>query len=84
MLQSVFEGGDQALILGEVVGLVAEVFAEMGDFFSGLILDYYAVAGGAGVAAGSAVAVGDQVVGGRGWRGGRFAAKMRSCAAFRL
>jgi hypothetical protein len=29
VLESVFEGGDQALILGEVVGLVAEVFAEM-------------------------------------------------------
>src|SRR5712691_481289 len=31
MLQRVFEGGDQALILREVVGLVAEIFAERGD-----------------------------------------------------
>src|SRR5260370_2362652 len=71
MLQSVFKGGDQDLILGEVVGLVAKVFGEMGDFVSGLILDYYAIAGGGGVAAGSAVAVGDEVVGGRGFAGCR-------------
>ena len=32
VLESVFEGGDEALILGEIVGLVAEVLAEMGDF----------------------------------------------------
>ncbi len=64
MLDGVFEGSDQALILGEVVGLVAEVFAEVGDFFPRLVLNHYAVAGGAGVAAGSAVAMGDEVVGG--------------------
>ena len=27
VLESVFEGGDQALVLSEVVGLVAEIFA---------------------------------------------------------
>src|SRR5260370_30014040 len=85
MLQSVFEGGDQALILGEVVGLVAEVFAEMGDFVSGLILDYYAIAGGAGVAAGSAVAVGDEEVGGGGFAGcrGTIGGKRLSSGAMR-
>ena len=34
----------------------------MSDFLSRLILDYYSVAGGAGVAAGAAVAVGDEIV----------------------
>jgi len=34
MLDGVFEGGDQSLIFGEIVGLVAEVFAEVGDFAS--------------------------------------------------
>jgi hypothetical protein len=53
------------LIFGEVVGLVAEVFAEGGDFVSGLILNDDAEAGGAGIAAGSAVAVRDQIVVGR-------------------
>jgi hypothetical protein len=65
VLDGVFEGGDQALIFGEVVGLVAEVFAESGDFLSRLILKDYAEAGGTGVAAGAAVAVGDEVVVGR-------------------
>jgi hypothetical protein len=65
VLDGVFEGGDEALIFGEVVGLVAKVFAEGGDFVSGLILDDDAEAGRAGIAASSAVAVGDEVVGGR-------------------
>jgi hypothetical protein len=38
----------------------------VGYFLAGLVLDYYSVAGGAGIAAGAAVAVGDEVVGGRG------------------
>src|SRR5580692_5128398 len=62
VVKRVFESGDQALILGEIVGLVAEVFAELRDFSSGLILDDDAVASGAGIAAGAAVAVCDQVV----------------------
>jgi hypothetical protein len=65
VLESVFEGRDQALVLGEIVGLVAEVLAEMGDLASGLILDDYPVAGGAGVAACAAIAVGDEVMLGR-------------------
>jgi hypothetical protein len=80
VLDSVFEGGDQALILGKVVGLVAEVLAEMGDFLSGLILNYHSIAGGAGIAAGASVAVGDEVVRGRIFAGGVFARKERlSC-----
>src|SRR5580700_7556982 len=65
MLNGIFEGCNQPLILGEVVGLVAEVLAEMGDLASGLILDDYPVTSGAGVAARPAVAVGDEVVLGR-------------------
>src|SRR5580704_2940095 len=65
MLNRVLEGCDQALILGEIVGLVAQVLAEMGDLPSGLILDHHAVACGAGVAARAAVAVCDQIVLGR-------------------
>ena len=65
MLEGVFESCNQALILGEVVGLVAEVFAEMGDFSSRLILDYDAITGRAGIAARAAVAVSDEVVLGR-------------------
>src|ERR1022692_2359277 len=122
MLESIFEGRDQALILGEVVGLVAEVLAEMGDFVSRLILNDYAIAGRARVTARATVAVGDEVVLRRilavgvekllgsgvarvrhgvefttkvflahrpaarrvASRGGKLAAKIRSCAAFRL
>src|ERR1700678_4058429 len=62
VLKRVFESTDQALVLGEIVGLVAEIFAESCDFASGLILDDHTVAGRAGVAAGAAVAVGDEVV----------------------
>ncbi len=62
MLQSVFEGCDQALILGEIVGLVAEVLAELCNFASRLILDDYAIASWARVAARATVAVGDQMV----------------------
>jgi hypothetical protein len=55
----VFQGCDQALILGEVVGLVAEVFAEVSYFLSRFILDDYTEAGWAGIAARTAVAVGN-------------------------
>jgi hypothetical protein len=62
MLDRIFKRSDQALILGEIVGLVAEVFAELCDFASRLILDDYAIAGWAGVAARATIAVGDQMV----------------------
>jgi hypothetical protein len=65
MLDGIFEGGDQSLIFGEVVGLVTEIFAERGDLASGFVLDHYAVAGGAGIAAGAAITVSDQIMRGR-------------------
>ena len=34
VLDGVFQSGDQSLIFGEIVGLVAEVLAERGDFAS--------------------------------------------------
>jgi hypothetical protein len=34
MLECVFKRGNQALILGEVVGLVSEVLAERGNFLA--------------------------------------------------
>ena len=49
MLNGVFEGCDQSLILGKIVGLMAKVLAEMGDLASGLILDYDAIAAGPGL-----------------------------------
>ena len=61
----ILERGDQALILGKIVGLVAEVFAECGNFSSRFILNDDAVAGGSGIAACSAVAEGDEVMLGR-------------------
>jgi hypothetical protein len=70
MLESVFESCDEALILGEIVGLVTEVLAKMGDFVARLILDDNAEAGGTGVTTGAAIAVGDQVVLGRTLVGG--------------
>ena len=63
--KGVFEGCDQSLILGEVVGLMAEILAELRDFTSGLILDDDAVAGGPGIAARTAVAMGNKVMLGR-------------------
>src|SRR5271170_2513427 len=62
MLQGVFKGCNQALILRKIVGLVAEVFAEMGDLASRLILDHDAISSWAGIAACAAVAVGYEVV----------------------
>src|SRR5450759_5123499 len=65
----VAEGGEESLILGVVVGPVAEVFAELGDRVAGGVVDGDTVAGGAGIAAGSAIDVGG-VGGGRGFRRG--------------
>jgi hypothetical protein len=44
---------------------VSKIFAELGDFLTGLILNHDAIAGRAWIAAGAAVAMGDQVVLGR-------------------
>src|SRR5580698_4885822 len=65
MLNGVFERRDQSLILGEVVGLVAEVLAERRDFLSSLVLNNHPVTRRAGIAACAAVAVGGQVILGR-------------------
>jgi hypothetical protein len=59
----VAKGGNQSLILGIVVGVVAEVFAKFGDRMSGSIVDGNTVASRPRVPAGSAVDVGS--VGGR-------------------
>ena len=39
MLDCIFERRDQTLIFGEIVGLVAEIFAEFGDLVPGFVLD---------------------------------------------
>src|SRR5215472_6632936 len=62
MFDGVFERGDQSLIFGEVIGLVAEIFAETRDLASGLVFDDDAVAGRTGIAAGPAIGVSDQIM----------------------
>ena len=71
------EGGEQAGVLGEVVGLDAEEFREFGEDVAVGVLDEGAEAGGAGVAARAAVAVGGDptaaglLLGRTGFGGGR-------------
>ncbi len=65
MLNRVFERGNQSLIFREVIGLVAEVFAERGDLPSGFILDDDSIPGRTRIAARPAITVGDQVMLGR-------------------
>ena len=65
MLEGILQRGNQALILGEVVGLVAEVLAERGNFLSSFILDHDPIAGRPGIAARAAIAVSDQMALGR-------------------
>jgi hypothetical protein len=52
------ERGEQAGVLGEVVGLDAEELGKFGEDVAVGVLDEGAEAGGAGIAAGAAVAVG--------------------------
>ncbi len=52
------EAGEEAGVLGVVVGAVAEEFGELGEGVAGFVLEDGAEAGGAGVAAGPAVAMG--------------------------
>ena len=54
----VAESGQKPIVLGVVVGAMAEVLAEFGDLFPAGILDYDAIAGGAGITAGAAIDVG--------------------------
>jgi hypothetical protein len=80
MVQGVLEAGEEAGVLGVVVGAHAEELAEFGKDGAVVVLDEGAVAGWAGVAAGAAVAVGVDPnglfwlgwwgVGEEAWRGG--------------
>ena len=65
MLEGVLECGNQSLILGEIVRLVSEIFAESCDFAAGLVLDNDAIARRAGISARASVAVRNQVMPGR-------------------
>ena len=65
VLDRIFERSDQSLILGKIVGLVAEIFAQRRDLASRFVFDHHTVAGGPGIAARSAVAVRNQVMLGR-------------------
>src|SRR5579864_9309947 len=65
MLQCVLQSCNQALILGEIIGLVAKIFAEGRDRSSGLVFDHHTVACRSGIAARTAITVSDQIVGGR-------------------
>ena len=58
VVEGVLEAGEEAGVLGVVVGADAEELAEFGEDHALVVLDEGSVAGGAGVAAGAAVAVG--------------------------
>ena len=62
VLHRIFQRRDQRLVLGEVVGLVAEVLAQRRNLVAGFVLDHYPVARGPGIAPRAAVRVGDQVM----------------------
>ena len=61
MLEGIFEGRDQSLILGEVVGLMAEILTEGGYFAARFVLNDHAITGGSGIPTSTAVTVRDQV-----------------------
>src|SRR5712692_1737588 len=65
----VAESGEESLILGVVIGAMAEIFAELGDRVAGGVVDGNTIAGRSGIAASSTIDVGS--VGGRRafWRG---------------
>lgn len=63
MRDGITKGREQPVVLGIVVGLMAEILAELGNFFPLRIVNDKAVACRAGIAPGSAVDVGS--VGGR-------------------
>ena len=65
VVEGVLEAGEEAGVLGVVVGAVAEVLGEFGYDLAVWAGDFGSVAGWAGVAAGSSVAVGgDPAAGG--------------------
>src|SRR5713101_2463441 len=51
----VAESGEESLILGVVVGVMAEIFAEFGDRVTGGVVDGYTMSGRSGIAAGAAI-----------------------------
>ena len=71
VLDRILERCDQALVFGEIVGLMAEVLAERSNFRSGLILNHHSVTRRTGIPARSAVAVCDQIMLGGPGRGRR-------------
>jgi len=58
------------LIFREVVGLMAEILAQRGNFLAGLIFDHDSISGRSGVPARAAVTMCDQVM--LGWTFMRF------------
>src|SRR5947209_5978415 len=60
MLDRILECGDESLILGKVVGLMPEIFAEGGDFLAGFVLDDDSEARRSRISARPTVAVRDQ------------------------
>ncbi len=58
VVEGVLEGGEEAGVLGEVVGADAEKFGDLGEDLTVVVGDLGSEACGAGVSAGSAVAVG--------------------------
>ena len=62
VLDRILERCNQTLVFGEIVGLVAEILAERGNFLSSLILNHDSVTRRARIPARSAVAVCDQIV----------------------
>ena len=62
MFDRILERRDQALILGEVIGLMSQIVAERGNFSSRFILNHNSVTGGPGIAPCAAIAVSDQVM----------------------
>src|SRR5450432_1295060 len=58
----IFKRGDQALVLGDVIGLVSQVFAQRRHFLSGLVLNYDSISRWTGIPSRSPVAVSDQIM----------------------
>lgn len=61
MFRGVFEGGEEALIFGDVIGLMADVLAERGNSFASFILNDHTIPSWAGIAARTAVAESDEI-----------------------
>ena len=55
MRDSITERSQQSTVLRVVVGVMAEILAELGDLFPLWVVNYQAIAGGSGIAPGAAV-----------------------------